>query len=69
MNTVTISSKYQVVIPKAVREELNLAPGQIVQVVAHRGRMEFLPVRPAAELRGVLRGLDVSDVREEADRL
>jgi AbrB family looped-hinge helix DNA binding protein len=69
MNTVTISSKYQVVIPEQVRKKLDLTPGQTVHVIAHRGRIEILPVRPAAELRGVLRGLDTSDVRDEVDRL
>ena len=45
--------KYQVVIPKSVREQLKLVPGQTVQVIAYGDRIEFLPVRSAKELKGV----------------
>lgn len=69
MDAVTISSKYQVVIPKAVRERLNLVPGQKVQVVAYGDRIEFIPVRPASELRGIARGLDTSFERDRSDRV
>ena len=69
METVTISPKFQVVIPKAVREQLGLVPGQKVQAIAVGDRIEFLPVRPARELRGVLRGLDTRVLRDESDRL
>lgn len=69
METVTISPKYQVVIPKSVRERLNLVPGQQVHVLAYGDRMEFLPVRPAAEVRGLLRGLDTTFEREREGRV
>jgi len=69
METVTISPKFQVVIPKSIRERLRLVPGQKVQALAYGGRIELLPIRPAAELRGVLRGLDTTLEREEVDRL
>jgi AbrB family looped-hinge helix DNA binding protein len=69
METVTISPKFQVVIPKAIREKLKLVPGQKVQVVAYENRVEFLPLRPARELRGLLRGMDTSFERDETDRL
>ena len=69
METVTISPKFQVVIPKAIRERLKPVPGQKVQAIAHGDRIEFIPVRPARELRGVLRGLDTSFVRDEEDRV
>jgi AbrB family looped-hinge helix DNA binding protein len=69
METVTISPKYQVVIPKAVREQLKLIPGQTVQVLAYGDRIELLPVRSASELRGFLAGTRVSFEREEEDRL
>ena len=68
METVTISPKFQVVIPKSVREKLGLVPGQKVHAVAYRGRVEFLPVRPARELRGSLRGLDTNFERDEEER-
>jgi AbrB family looped-hinge helix DNA binding protein len=69
MDTATISPKFQVVIPKAVREHLRLVPGQTVQVIAYGDRIEFLPVRPVRELRGALRGMDTSFDRDEEDRV
>ena len=69
MATVTVSPKYQVVIPKAVREQIGLAPGQKVEAIAYAGRIELIPVRPARELRGMLRGMDTHLEREDADRV
>lgn len=69
METVTISPKFQVVIPKSIREELKLVPGQLVHAIAYGNRIEFLPVRPARELRGMLRGADAGFERDETDRL
>jgi AbrB family looped-hinge helix DNA binding protein len=68
MSTVTISTKYQVVIPKAIREALDLKPGQKVQALVFDGRIELIPVRTMAEMRGFVRGID-TEVRREADRL
>jgi AbrB family looped-hinge helix DNA binding protein len=68
MDTVTISPKYQVVIPKAIREKLNLSPGMKAHVLAYGDRIEFLPVRDAADLRGMLRGVDTSFERDREDR-
>ena len=67
MSTVTISSKYQVVIPKAVRERLKIKPGQKVEAFAVGGRIELVPVRPISEMRGFLRGMD-ADFEREPDR-
>ncbi len=67
MSTVTISSKYQVVIPKDVRERLRITPGQKVEAFAIGGRIELVPIRPLAEMRGFLRGMD-SDFEREPDR-
>ncbi len=69
MDTVTISPKFQVVIPKSIRERLKLIPGQKVQAIAYGERIEFIPIRPARELRGILRGLDTSFERDEEDRV
>lgn len=69
MNAVTISPKFQVVIPKEIREQLNLVPGQKVQAIAYGERIEFIPVRPASELRGMLRGMDTSFERDREDRV
>ena len=68
MATVTLSSKYQVVIPRSVRNRLGLRPGMKLQVIEYNGRVEFLPVREPAELRGVLKGLEPV-IEREPDRL
>ena len=68
MSTVTISPKYQIVIPKAVREKLQLSPGQKVEAIAYENRIELIPVRPITEMRGMLAGID-TDVEREVDRL
>ena len=69
MEAVTISPKYQVVIPKAVRSQMRLVPGQKVQVIAYGDRIEFIPLKPARELRGMLRGLDTTFERDREDRV
>lgn len=69
MEAVTISPKYQVVIPKSVREQMRLVPGQKVQVIGYGDRIEFIPLRPARELRGMLRGLDTTFERDREDRV
>lgn len=68
MATVTISPKFQVVIPREIRERLGLVPGQKVQAIVYGDRIELIPVRPAIELRGFLKGIDTRVVRE-ADRV
>ena len=68
MQTVTVSPKYQVVIPKTVRESLQLRPGQKMQVIEYEGRIEFIPERDIAELRGFLKGINTEFEREE-DRI
>ncbi|MCU0593151.1 MAG: AbrB/MazE/SpoVT family DNA-binding domain-containing protein [Desulfobacterales bacterium] len=65
MHTVTVSPKFQVVIPKEVRKALNLRPGQRMQVVEHEGRIEFIPERDFKELRGFLKGINTEFKREE----
>ncbi len=65
MQTVTVSPKYQVVIPKSVREALQLRPGQKMQVIEYNGRIEFIPERDIAELRGFLKGINTEFEREE----
>ena len=68
MDTVTVSPKYQVVIPLAVRKELRLSPGEKLRVIRYRDRVELIPVRPIETLRGFLKGIDTKIEREE-DRL
>ena len=67
VDVVTISPKYQVVIPRAVRERLNLLPGQQLQALVYDGRVELIPLRSAASLRGVLKGIDTT-VDRDTDR-
>ena len=68
MEKVTISPKFQVVIPRSIRERLKLRPGQEVQVIPYEDRIEFIPLRPARELRGFLRGMS-TDIPRDPDRL
>jgi AbrB family looped-hinge helix DNA binding protein len=68
MTTVTISPKYQVVIPKQIREKLDLRPGQRVQAIGYDGRVELVPVRAMESMRGFLAGIDTTVDRDE-DRL
>ena len=68
MEKVVISPKYQVVIPRRVCERLGLKPGQQVQVIPYENRIELIPLRPARELRGFLRGMN-ADFEREPDRL
>ena len=64
----TISPKSQVVIPKVIRENLQLIPGQKVQAIAFENGIELIPVRPIAEMRGILAGLN-TEIAREGDRL
>jgi AbrB family looped-hinge helix DNA binding protein len=68
MQSVIVSPKYQVVIPKAVRETLKLHPGQKMQIVEYAGRIELIPERDIKELRGFLKGIN-TEFKREKDRI
>jgi AbrB family looped-hinge helix DNA binding protein len=68
MNAVTVSPKYQIVIPKAVRERIHITPGEKLQVLSFDDRIELVRSRPMRKMRGFLRGLDSTLVRESDDR-
>jgi AbrB family looped-hinge helix DNA binding protein len=68
VETVTLSPKFQVVIPKQIRERLNLKPGQKIQAILYQNRIELVPVRPIRKMRGFLKGIE-TEVPREADRL
>jgi AbrB family looped-hinge helix DNA binding protein len=68
MEAVKISPKYQVVIPKKLRNALNLMPGQQVQMVAYKDRIEMIPVQKISKMKGFLRGIDTT-VERETDRI
>ena len=65
MYAVTLSPKYQIVIPLPVRRNMGLRSGQKMQVVEHAGRIELIPDRDIAELKGFLKGIDTTFEREE----
>lgn len=69
MQTVTLSTKYQLVIPREVRERLELEPGAKLTVIDKGGILYLVPERPLAELRGVARGTRRKGLREKKDRL
>jgi AbrB family looped-hinge helix DNA binding protein len=69
MDTVTISSKYQMVIPRAIREKWNIKPGQKVRLIIIGNRLEVVPVRDIKSARGFLKGMSSEIEREEEDRV
>lgn len=68
MPTVTVSPKFQIVIPQEVRQALDLRPGEKLQVFYYDKRIELVPVRPIREMRGFLRGMDTT-VERDPDRV
>ena len=68
MNTVTVSPKFQIVIPLAVRERNHIRVGERLQVISFDDRIELIPVRTMRSMRGFLKGFDARFTREEADR-
>lgn len=68
MATVTISPKFQVVIPKDIREKLGLVPGQKVHTIMYNERIELIPLRPMKKMRGYLKGIS-TEIDRESDRV
>ena len=68
MSVVTVSPKFQVVIPRDIREALGLEAGQKVQALRYLNRVEFIPIRPMRAMRGFLKGIDTS-VGRDRDRV
>jgi AbrB family looped-hinge helix DNA binding protein len=64
MAIVTISTRFQVVIPREIRKALRLEPGQKVQALQYQNRVEFIPVQAMNTMRGLLKGIDTTIVRE-----
>jgi AbrB family looped-hinge helix DNA binding protein len=69
MESVTVSTKFQVVIPQRVRKNLGIKPGQKMRVTAFEDQVVLIPVRPINEARGSLKGMDTEVYRENEDRL
>lgn len=68
METVKVSPKYQLVIPKTIRESLGIKPGVKVQVIQYESRIEYIPVRKIKDMRGFLKGIKTT-VKREVDRI
>jgi AbrB family looped-hinge helix DNA binding protein len=68
MTAVTVSPKFQVVIPKDVRESMGIFSGQKIQVFTYQNRIELIPMKPMKKLKGFLKGID-SDVDRDKDRV
>jgi AbrB family looped-hinge helix DNA binding protein len=68
MKAVIISPKYQIVIPREMRESMDLQPGTKVQVLRYENRIELIPLKNPKQMRGFLRGIDTT-VRREKDRI
>ncbi len=69
MDTVTVSKKYQVVIPERLRKEAKIRPGDKMVAIAKHGVLEYVPVRSLKETKGMIRGLNSKDLRDESDRI
>jgi AbrB family looped-hinge helix DNA binding protein len=69
MATTTISPKFQIVIPKDVREKLHLEPQQRLQVIEKGGVITLIPEVPLKSLKGILKGMSKTDLRDKKDRM
>lgn len=69
MTQVTVSSKFQVVIPKDVRRQVPLHTGQKLAIIVKEGAITLLPDKPLSTFRGFLKGMKVSQIREKKDRI
>ncbi len=68
MTAVTVSPKFQVVIPKDIRESMGIVSGQKIQMLTYRNRIELIPIKPMKEMKGFLKGID-TDVIRDKDRI
>jgi len=69
MNTVVVSSKYQVVIPREIREKAGLQAGTILEMINYGDRIELVPLQPVKNLKGIFKGIDTEIERGDEDRL
>ncbi len=68
MRAVTVSPKFQVVIPKEVRDSMGIVSGQKIQMLTYRNRIELIPIKPMKKMKGFLKGID-TEVRRDKDRI
>jgi AbrB family looped-hinge helix DNA binding protein len=69
MEAVTVSPKFQVVIPERVRREQHIRPGDKLAVIVKHGIVHLVPIVPIEKLKGTLPRMDLSDLRDHHDRL
>lgn len=67
MTAVTVSPKFQVVIPKEIRESMKIESGQKIQMISYGDRIELIPIKPMKEMKGFLKGIN-TDVPRDEDR-
>lgn len=65
MTAVTVSPKYQIVIPKEIRESMGIVSGQKIQVMSYQGRIELILLKPMKEMRGFIKDIDTTVTRDE----
>ena len=68
MNTVKVSSKYQVVIPKEIRDDIGLEVGTQLEIITYGNRIELVPIVPMKKLKGAFKGIN-TDIQRDDDRL
>jgi AbrB family looped-hinge helix DNA binding protein len=68
MATVTVSPKFQVVIPKDVRDSMGIVSGQKIEILTYGNRIELIPIKPMKKMKGFLKGID-TEVERDKDRI
>jgi len=68
MELITVSPKYQVIIPKSIRKNMDIHPGEKVQVLLYNNRIEYIPLKSISNLKGFLKGIN-TDIDREDDRI
>ena len=68
MSTVTVSPKFQMVIPKEIRESLDINPGEKFEAIQYEDRIEYIPVKSIKKMRGFLKGID-TNIERDGDRI
>jgi AbrB family looped-hinge helix DNA binding protein len=68
MNTVIVSTKYQVVIPKGIREDIGLKAGTSLEIINYGNRIELIPIQPMKSLKGIFKGINTK-IEREVDRI
>lgn len=69
METVTVSKKYQIVIPQRLRKQAGIKPGDKMVAITKHGIIQYIPVRPIKETEGFIPGLNTENLRDESERI